>query len=44
MQYKGTKKPLPMIARELHADAIVEGSVQRFGKRNTRRLGYHHRR
>jgi TolB-like protein/Tfp pilus assembly protein PilF len=33
MQYKGTKKPLPMIARELHADAIVEGSVQRVGNR-----------
>jgi eukaryotic-like serine/threonine-protein kinase len=33
MQYKGTKKALPVIARELHADAIVEGSVQRFGNR-----------
>ena len=33
MQYKGTKKPLPVIARELHADAIVEGSVQRSGNR-----------
>jgi TolB-like protein/Flp pilus assembly protein TadD len=33
MQYKGAKKPLPVIARELHADAIVEGSVQRFGNR-----------
>jgi len=29
MQYKGTKKPLPQIARELHVDAIVEGTVQR---------------
>lgn len=33
MQYKGAKKPLPVIARELHADAIVEGSVQRSGDR-----------
>src|SRR6266404_7629751 len=31
MQYKGTHKPLPQIARELNVDAIVEGSVQRFG-------------
>ena len=29
MQFKGTKKALPQIARELHADAVVEGSVQR---------------
>ena len=29
MQYKGTKKPLPQIARELNVDAIVEGTVQR---------------
>jgi serine/threonine-protein kinase len=29
MHYKGTKKPLPQIARELHVDAVVEGSVQR---------------
>jgi TolB-like protein/DNA-binding winged helix-turn-helix (wHTH) protein/Tfp pilus assembly protein PilF len=28
MQYKGTKKPLPQIARELNVDAIVEGTVQ----------------
>lgn len=27
MQYKGTKKPLREIARELEADAVVEGSV-----------------
>jgi len=27
MRYKGTKKPLPEIARELNVDAIVEGSV-----------------
>jgi serine/threonine protein kinase/tetratricopeptide (TPR) repeat protein len=33
MQYKGTKKSLPEIARELNVDAIVEGSVQRFGER-----------
>lgn len=29
MQYKGTKKPLPQIARELGVDGIVEGSVRR---------------
>ena len=33
MQYKGTRKPLPDIAHELDVDAIVEGSVQRFGER-----------
>jgi tetratricopeptide (TPR) repeat protein len=33
MQYKDAKKTLPDIARELHADAIVEGSVQRSGNR-----------
>ncbi len=33
MRYRGTKKPVPEIARELHVDAIVEGSVQRFGDR-----------
>jgi serine/threonine protein kinase/Flp pilus assembly protein TadD len=31
--YKGTRKTLPEIARELNADAIVEGSVQRSGDR-----------
>ncbi|HEY6264249.1 MAG TPA: protein kinase [Candidatus Acidoferrum sp.] len=31
MRYKGTKKPLSQIARELKVDAIVEGSVQRSG-------------
>ena len=31
VQYKGTKKPLPDIARELHVDAIVEGTVTRSG-------------
>jgi len=33
MSYKGSKKSLPEIARELHADAIVEGSVVRSGDR-----------
>ncbi|HOW45593.1 MAG TPA: protein kinase [Candidatus Aminicenantes bacterium] len=33
MQYKGTKKPLPQIARELEVEGIVEGSVLRFGNR-----------
>lgn len=33
MQYKGTKKSLPEIARELKVDAIVEGSVIRSGRR-----------
>ena len=33
MQYKGTKKGLPDIARELNVDAIVEGSVIRSGQR-----------
>jgi eukaryotic-like serine/threonine-protein kinase len=33
MRYKGTTKPLPEIGRELGADAIVEGSVQRAGGR-----------
>src|SRR2546430_9821511 len=28
-----SKKPLPVIARELNADAVVEGSVQRSGNR-----------
>jgi TolB-like protein/DNA-binding winged helix-turn-helix (wHTH) protein/Flp pilus assembly protein TadD len=31
MMYKGTRKPLPEIARELNVDAVVEGSVLRFG-------------
>jgi TolB-like protein/Tfp pilus assembly protein PilF len=31
MQYKGTKKPLPQIAKELNVDAIIEGSVLREG-------------
>ncbi len=33
MHYRGTQKLLPEIARELHVDAIVEGSVQRAGNR-----------
>ena len=33
MQYKPPKKPLPEIAKELHADVVVEGSVQRSGDR-----------
>ena len=31
VQYKGTKKPLPQIARELGVDAVVEGAVERSG-------------
>lgn len=33
MQYKGTRKTLPEIARELNVDVIVEGSVIRSGQR-----------
>jgi TolB-like protein/Flp pilus assembly protein TadD len=33
MKYEGTKKSLPDIGRELHVDAIVEGSVVRSGDR-----------
>lgn len=33
MRYKGSKKTLPEIARELNVDAVVEGSVQRSGER-----------
>ena len=29
MQYKGARKPLPQIARELNVDALVEGAVLR---------------
>lgn len=32
MRFKGTKTPLSQIARELHVDAIVEGSVVRSGQ------------
>jgi TolB-like protein/DNA-binding winged helix-turn-helix (wHTH) protein len=31
MPYKGTKKPLPEIARELNVDALIEGTVSRSG-------------
>jgi TolB-like protein/DNA-binding winged helix-turn-helix (wHTH) protein/Flp pilus assembly protein TadD len=33
MRFKGAKTPLPQIARELHVDAVVEGSVLRVGPR-----------
>jgi TolB-like protein/DNA-binding winged helix-turn-helix (wHTH) protein/Flp pilus assembly protein TadD len=33
MRYKGTKKSLPEIARELGADAILEGTIVRSGNR-----------
>jgi len=33
MAYKGTRKPLPEIARELNVDAVVEGTVLRSGER-----------
>jgi TolB-like protein/Tfp pilus assembly protein PilF len=33
MQYKGTRKTLPEIARELGVDGIVEGSVEKLGDR-----------
>jgi len=36
MQYKGTRKGLAAIARELNVDAVVEGSVMRW------RPGSHH--
>ncbi len=29
LQYKGTKKPVPQIARELNVDAVLEGAVTR---------------
>jgi hypothetical protein len=32
MAYKGARKPLPQIARELNVDAVVEGSVLRPGE------------
>jgi TolB-like protein/Tfp pilus assembly protein PilF len=32
-EYKGAKKPLPQIARELNADAVVDGSVLASGGR-----------
>jgi TolB-like protein/DNA-binding winged helix-turn-helix (wHTH) protein len=33
MQYKGSKKPLQEIARELNVDAVLEGAVERSGER-----------
>jgi tetratricopeptide (TPR) repeat protein len=33
MQYKGTRKPVPQIARELNVDSVVEGSILRAGGR-----------
>jgi TolB-like protein/DNA-binding winged helix-turn-helix (wHTH) protein/Tfp pilus assembly protein PilF len=33
MRYKGTRKPLPDIARELNVDSIVTGAVVRSGER-----------
>jgi TolB-like protein/DNA-binding winged helix-turn-helix (wHTH) protein/Tfp pilus assembly protein PilF len=33
MQYKGTRKTIPQIARELHVGAVLEGSVERSGDR-----------
>jgi TolB-like protein/DNA-binding winged helix-turn-helix (wHTH) protein/Tfp pilus assembly protein PilF len=33
MRYKGTRKGLPEIARELNVDGIIEGSVTRSGQR-----------
>ena len=33
MQYKGSKKPLQEIARELNVDAVLEGAVERSGSR-----------
>ncbi len=33
MRYKGTKKGLPEIAKELNVEAVVEGSVMRSGNR-----------
>jgi TolB-like protein/DNA-binding winged helix-turn-helix (wHTH) protein/Flp pilus assembly protein TadD len=32
-QYKNSSKPLPVIAKELNVDAVVEGSVMRSGER-----------
>ncbi len=33
MSYKGTRKAVPQIARELNVDAIIEGTLRRSGKR-----------
>ena len=32
MQYKGAKKPMPQIAKELNVETVLEGSVQREGE------------
>jgi len=32
MEYKGTEKPLPEIARELNVDAVVEGTLYQIGE------------
>src|SRR5580704_314611 len=32
MQYKGTRKPLPLIATELGVDAVLEGTILRSGQ------------
>jgi TolB-like protein len=32
IRYKNTDKPLPVIARELNVDAVVEGTVYQFGE------------
>jgi TolB-like protein/DNA-binding winged helix-turn-helix (wHTH) protein/tetratricopeptide (TPR) repeat protein len=31
MHYKRTDRPLPVIAKELHVDGVIEGAVQRYG-------------
>ena len=33
MRFKGARKPLPEIARELNVDAVVEGTVERYADR-----------
>jgi TolB-like protein/Tfp pilus assembly protein PilF len=33
MTYKGTNKTIPVIARELHVDGILEGSIEREGNK-----------
>ncbi|MCC6389590.1 MAG: winged helix-turn-helix domain-containing protein [Bryobacterales bacterium] len=33
MRYRDNRKPLPQIAQELHAEALIEGSIARFGAR-----------
>lgn len=33
MHYKAAKKPLPIIARELRVDGVIEGTLRRTGKR-----------